>query len=658
MVGMGTPAYMPPELVRGEDPIPQTDIYSLGVMLYEMVTGGERPFTGEHAKTTGSTSEKVRWEQMNLKPPSPRKFNKKISRALEAVVLNCLAKEPGERHASVMQLMNALALALGAEEEEPTAIGEAVAAPITAQEAAVEVPIVAPPRRKEKRAARRRERKPAEKAVAKKPSRAWIWLLGGGAVVAVVVLGMVFGPGLITSPSSTPTPTRPRAAATAPAVIPSEGQSLRVGFVNELLSGAVVDQQEEFEDGASEDWNWADSPGRVLAKQGVLEINGDYVGGDLTWADNYAAFGEGGAGLLLFKFSADADFGISMVHGDWGDAAFRRFWIEPAIGNARVTWAEGDDYNSGNMMEGNLRLKADTWYYLLFAIDEDGQWRAYLWDRYDTSQLLTYWWRGGSVWASRDWWLHLNAFHGEITIESYTLLSFQSYQETPLAEDVFWDGYSEYLGGDHDWAHELFSTAIDRDATIPYFYRMRGNASWASGDIDGAYDDYLEALDVDPQYYWAISNLASIYLHEDDWRDYDQAMSYANDMIDVDSELPQGYARRANIEEWLGGDVEAAIGDYELAVELGPAGDLSWYASLGFLWVDNGEYGEAVAICNRCLDVRHDYADCHLARARAYAALGRVSDAVDDYQIYLYYAEPDWWPEMWDEAQEYVDQHG
>ena len=115
MVGMGTPAYMSPEQVLGLHPVPQTDIYALGILLFEMLTGGERPFTGEHAQTTGSTSEKVRWEQVNLPPPSPREYNPKITKQLESVLLKCLAKQPGARYQTPLELLNALERAAGGE---------------------------------------------------------------------------------------------------------------------------------------------------------------------------------------------------------------------------------------------------------------------------------------------------------------------------------------------------------------------------------------------------------------------------------------------------------------------------------------------------------------------------------------------------------------
>ena len=113
MVGMGTPAYMAPEQVKGLDPTPQTDIYALGIVLYEMLTGGERPFTGERAEMTGSLSEKVRWEQLNLEPLPPEQFNPNLSPALVEVINKCLAKDPRERYADSLELLNAVELALG-----------------------------------------------------------------------------------------------------------------------------------------------------------------------------------------------------------------------------------------------------------------------------------------------------------------------------------------------------------------------------------------------------------------------------------------------------------------------------------------------------------------------------------------------------------------
>ena len=116
MVGMGTPAYMAPEQARGLDPTVQTDIYALGVVLFEMLTGGERPFTGEHAQTTGSTSEKVRWEQINLKPPKPSRYNPELTSELETVVLRCLEKEPSKRYPNVLELLNAFQMVSGVTE--------------------------------------------------------------------------------------------------------------------------------------------------------------------------------------------------------------------------------------------------------------------------------------------------------------------------------------------------------------------------------------------------------------------------------------------------------------------------------------------------------------------------------------------------------------
>ncbi len=104
----GTSAYMSPEQIQGAVPTPQMDIYALGVILYQLVTGGHRPFTGQNAKITGTTSEKTRWEQLNAQPKEPGSLNKSISPEMESLIIRCLQKEPNRRFKSTQELLQGL----------------------------------------------------------------------------------------------------------------------------------------------------------------------------------------------------------------------------------------------------------------------------------------------------------------------------------------------------------------------------------------------------------------------------------------------------------------------------------------------------------------------------------------------------------------------
>ncbi|MCK4403561.1 MAG: protein kinase [candidate division Zixibacteria bacterium] len=87
---MGTVAYMSPEQAKGEEVDHRTDIWSLGVVLYEMVTG-QLPFQGEHEQA-------VIYSILNEEPEPVTGLRTGLSRELERTVNRALAKSPGERY--------------------------------------------------------------------------------------------------------------------------------------------------------------------------------------------------------------------------------------------------------------------------------------------------------------------------------------------------------------------------------------------------------------------------------------------------------------------------------------------------------------------------------------------------------------------------------
>jgi serine/threonine protein kinase len=89
---LGTPHYMAPEQIRGEDIDFRVDIYALGVVLFEMIVGAP-PFDGETVEDT------VRMH-VNSPPPLPRLYRPdlRIPEAVECVILKALAKDPDRRH--------------------------------------------------------------------------------------------------------------------------------------------------------------------------------------------------------------------------------------------------------------------------------------------------------------------------------------------------------------------------------------------------------------------------------------------------------------------------------------------------------------------------------------------------------------------------------
>jgi serine/threonine protein kinase len=93
---LGTPDYISPEQVQGKRGDQRSDIYAMGIMLYEMLTGTV-PFTGPNPLV-------VMNDRLMMDPPAPSKMNGEISPELEEIVFRALEKDPRHRYATASEM--------------------------------------------------------------------------------------------------------------------------------------------------------------------------------------------------------------------------------------------------------------------------------------------------------------------------------------------------------------------------------------------------------------------------------------------------------------------------------------------------------------------------------------------------------------------------
>src|SRR5262249_1442594 len=101
---VGTPDYMSPEQVIGGEVDGRADQYSLGIVLFQMLTG-TTPFQGE-------TPMQIASQQLHIQPPAPRLLRQDLPEAAEQVLLHAMAKQPEERFNNAQEFALAFRAAL------------------------------------------------------------------------------------------------------------------------------------------------------------------------------------------------------------------------------------------------------------------------------------------------------------------------------------------------------------------------------------------------------------------------------------------------------------------------------------------------------------------------------------------------------------------
>ncbi len=208
-VGMGTPAYMSPEQGRGDKVDARTDIYSLGIMLYEMVTG-DVPF---HADTPMA----IVIKHLTAPMPIPRKVNPNIPKEVEEIILKATAKSPDDRFQTAEEMIAAMEKALN----RLTAPKERLA---PKEKVKVEKP------------SRKEKAKVEKPALRLKP----LPLAAIAAVVILAVLAGVFAPRLIASLAPAPTSIATVTASATATIPPATKTPTPTPTITETTQGATL----------------------------------------------------------------------------------------------------------------------------------------------------------------------------------------------------------------------------------------------------------------------------------------------------------------------------------------------------------------------------------------------------------------------------------
>lgn len=571
---LGTPAYMSPEQCRGEKNLtPASDIYSLGIVLYEMVTG-RTPFQAE-------TPLAVIHMQLTEPLPLPRILKPDIPEAVENVILKALSKDPALRYPSCNAMAQAFDKAI---KEKPVAVS--VTPPAARPLNTIPKPMPDTPTELLS------ERETVKRPVAtEKRSGFPFWLLpvGGGLAVVVAVLLLssnrqdttpiataIIEPTSVAvvleteEPEGTVEPTVPR---------PTEADATSETSVDPATPIFFVTQAANFI--ASNDYASA-----IETYNDALEIDPDNV--ELLYGRGWSYILNGEAQQSIEDFT-------------------RIIELQPDNAKSYADRAEAYGYVGGT---DSMALALEDLNSAITISPEDP---------------TLYVRRAGNYYLLDNHRASVEDFSRAIELDDQNVDAYSGRGEVYLAE-------TNYQAAIDDFTQVMELSDSPYELTDAYW--MRGQAHTALENYDQAIEDFSQAImtDVTPSTEYSYPRLVSYRGRAEILAlrgEYDDALDDLTKAVSIDPGNSEVFAQRGEV-HLLNGDPEAAVEDYTIALEISPE-SYAYYIKRGTAYSTNEDYGSAVADFTGALVFEPNSIEAHTLRARAYTAQELYSFAIDDY---------------------------
>lgn len=396
---MGTPAYMSPEQGSGSDIDHRSDIYSLGIVLYEMVTG-RVPYTAE-------TPVAVVFKHIQDPLPSIHKFNPDLPDSVELILRKALAKSPEDRYQTAEDFVRSIQTAIpvsSSEHQEPAQQPYPLKTTITPEK--------------------------------NQPLYRWILPVGILTLVFIVAVGGFWASTqriapIPPSPTSFASTVFTTALATTSAVATTETQTPLDTFVpttiipapdrlSEFLNEVQILSSETFDNQLESGWNIANG----TLENGVMELIGN-----ADWSFSYwsGSFGVNEGMVIEFNYSDLSLSEIFLEYGVWNTDEYKRFGVYIGGDQAKLNeYRGGEDQDYGGVnLSGNLTLQSGRTYSLLIAVLPNGEFLEVIWDP-NSSETLSHRETIDESWDGLTWTLWIGVNQNAIQFDNFEKISFSS----------------------------------------------------------------------------------------------------------------------------------------------------------------------------------------------------------------------------------------